>query len=30
MEELEEALLASCPAYREIYETQFEREAAHA
>ncbi len=25
-----EALLASCPAYREIYETQFEREAAHA
>ena len=25
-----EALLASCPAYREIYETQFETEAAHA
>lgn len=25
-----EALLASCPAYREIYETQFQKEAAHA
>lgn len=25
-----EALLASCPAYREIYETQFAREAEHA
>jgi ABC-type multidrug transport system fused ATPase/permease subunit len=25
-----EELLASCPAYREIYETQFAREAAHA
>ncbi len=25
-----EALLVSCPAYREIYETQFQKEAAHA
>ena len=25
-----EELLASCPAYREIYETQFQKEAAHA